>query len=172
MAGWLTGSGGRYLSRELRGTCPDPMHHFLDRFLPDGLLQFAFPDDDEIPSSLDDVPGISGITGDVGNELALPEFAVRRRHGGEAASGMTMPEAAMHHDCRPVFRQHDVRMTGEVLGVKSESEACSVQGASKDKFRLGILAAYARHHSGAGRLVHDVGHPVSLLARCLNKADF
>lgn len=61
------------------------------------------------------------------------------------ATGMPVPETAVHEHGDPVFRQDDVRGAGEVLAMQPEPQAQRKQHAPNFTFRAGILAADAPH---------------------------
>jgi hypothetical protein len=71
---------------------------------------------------------------------------------------MAMPKAAVNQNRCSVFRQHDIRRTGQALSVQPKPEATRVEGLADHDFRLCVLAANPRHHSGTGLSVYNVDH--------------
>jgi len=62
---------------------------------------------------------------------------------------MTMPEAAVHKDDRPVFWEDDIRLARKIFCVEAIAEASSMQTVAYDQFRFRIFAANSRHHAAA-----------------------
>ena len=62
---------------------------------------------------------------------------------------MAMPEAAMHEHNRAVFRQHDVRPSGQILPVQAEPKPHGMQDPADRQFGGGVLPADRRHVAGS-----------------------
>ena len=71
---------------------------------------------------------------------------------------MTVPEAAVHKDCRIVFAQNDVRSARERRDIDPETESCGKKSLADKKFRSGVLAPDMRHAFVPLFLCHSVGH--------------
>ncbi len=78
--------------------------------------------------------------------------------GSVATALMAMPEAAMHEDDGTMLRKNEVRPPVNLAGMKPEAKAARVQCPPESQLGLRVLAPYSRHHSGAGLLIHDIGH--------------
>jgi hypothetical protein len=90
-------------------------------------LQLALPDGHDGPASCFKRGTVARIAADIAVELLLPELTSSRWRGRVPATGMSVPEASVNKDSGPVFRQDDIRATGELLRMKAEPEACTVQ---------------------------------------------
>jgi hypothetical protein len=71
--------------------------------------ELAFPDDHHCPTGRAEIALLSGIPLHVLMELCCPEIRPCLRCRCVAATGMTMPEAAMDENHGAIARQHDVR---------------------------------------------------------------
>lgn len=69
---------------------------------------------------------------------------------------MSVPEASVHENDRPVFRQDKVRVTGEVLRVESIPEPALVQGLSDLQLGCRVLSPDARHYLGTSLWVDGI----------------
>jgi hypothetical protein len=69
-----------------------------------------------------------------------------------------MPEATMNEYERFVHRQDDIRLARESRIMNTKSKSFLVECASENQFGLRIFPANARHDSGAGLLIYDIGH--------------
>jgi hypothetical protein len=56
-----------------------------------------------------------------------------------------VPEAPVDEDDRPVFREDDIRVAGQVFAMQAEAIPQPVQQAPDDEFRLRVPAADTRH---------------------------
>ena len=144
----------------------DPGHQLGQIRFHDFLLEAAFPYHGNAPARCPERFYIPGISFDVLAELLLLEFRSGCRGCGVSAVSMTMPETSMHEDGDLPFSHHDVRATWKFSIMQAITESGSVECASKDQFRFGVLATDAGHHAGARFLVDDVsprndvrGHP-------------
>ena len=77
------------------------------------FLDFAFPDDNDMPASLLQRGLFFFITLDVALEFLRPEFHVGFRHRGDFAAFVAMPETAVDENHRMPFGQNDIGMSGQ-----------------------------------------------------------
>ena len=122
------------------------------------LLQCAFPDRCDPPSSRQQLGSNGSVPHHIRAELRLPEFRARCRSACVAAFRVPVPEAPVHENDGLVFRQHKIRLAGYAFRMEAVAEAQRVQGPPEHQFRLRILSADASHHPGTGLAVDDVGH--------------
>jgi hypothetical protein len=87
------------------------------------LFQFAFPNDDRLPSSRFQRSNVPRIASDVGLKLGLPEIRPSRWIGGKLAAGVAVPEASMHEYCCPIFGHNNIGPPNEIRSMKAKSEA-------------------------------------------------
>jgi len=71
---------------------------------------------------------------------------------------MPMPEASVHEDNGVVFRQHDVRFAGQILGCNAIAQAMCVKVLSHDDFGFGVAPANAGHHPASRGAIDDISH--------------
>ena len=131
--------------------------------VPDGRntslgAQRAFPDRRNPPAGLQQSGSNGTVPLYICTELQHPELRACCRSACVTAARMPMPEAPVHEDDGPVFRQHKIRLARYALGMEAISEAQRVQGTPEGQFRLRILSADPGHHPGTGLAVDDVGH--------------
>ena len=112
---------------------------------PDGRFQFAFPNDDSMPSHFCQPMQHLMVPFLIPMNLILPELGVRFRHNIVFASFMSVPEASVHEDAGAVFAQHDVRFSWQAWMVEPVSESVRPQVFPDKDFRLGVLAFNCRH---------------------------
>ena len=91
----------------------------------------------------------------VAQNLRPPEFLACARQP-EKWTGVPVPEAPVHEDRSTVFRQDQIRATGNLLRVQPEPEAQPVQSAADQTLRLRVAAPDTSHHPAAGRRVDDI----------------
>ena len=78
---------------------------------------------------------------------------------------MSMPEAPIHKDARPVFPQHQVRMPRQSFMVQPISESSLPQATSHNHLRLRVLRLDSRHVGMSllcGESVHITSMPPSI----------
>lgn len=109
---------------------------------PDSRLQLAFPYCDAMPSHRGKLALVFYVTITVAFYLSFPEFSVAFWNHIISASFMSMPEASVHEDARPVFAKHDVRMTGETWMVQPIAKPSAEQEFPYHDFRFGVLSPY------------------------------
>ena len=145
---------------------PDAVQCKSDRLqclFPPARLQFALPHRDAVPAHFGQFPLFLLVSLLVSVNLVHPELTVRlwnfaalrtlqaysplalwRGVGGEATL-VSMPETPIHKDARPVFPQHQIRMSRQPFVVQSESEASTPQSTTHYHLRLRILRLDSRH---------------------------
>ena len=123
------------------------------------MLELAFPDDQDLPAHAAQPADMLPVVRHVPRKFVRPELPVALRGGGALAALVPVPEAAMHEHHRPVPRQHDVGLTGEVLHVEPEPVPRAVQQTADLPLRAGVLAPDLRHYSATcsyGQCVHHM----------------
>jgi hypothetical protein len=71
---------------------------------------------------------------------------------------VTVPEAAVHEDNRPVARKDEVGAAGESRAVESEAESPRMKASPKQHLRFRVLCANAGHVVGTLPRGMDVRH--------------
>jgi hypothetical protein len=98
------------------------------------------------------------ISRNVRFELFLPKCSIGSRGVRILASGMPMPEAAVHeHGCTESW-QHQIRAPRDTWGVQAVSKTLSEQESPYRKFGARILTSNAGHHPASGFPVDDISH--------------
>jgi hypothetical protein len=69
---------------------------------------------------------------------------------------MSVPEASVYQDYRPVSWQNDVWSSREILGMQPKAKPGPVQKTAHNFFRCGVLTSNAGHHPAASLPVYDV----------------
>lgn len=107
-------------------------------------LQFALPDGENAPSST--FQGVGDLTVPllIAGELGRPEIGAWLRGRRFAAAGMTMPEASMNEDGGTVFRQDDVRASGQILAGDAIAKTQGVKPSTQVDLRLGRTSTLRR----------------------------
>ena len=149
----------------------------VQRLLPLRGLQFALPYRDAVPPHLRQPSLLLSVPLLVSSYLRHPELPVRLRNltargigkyvftplslwrgvGGEAP--MTMPEAPVHKDARPVLSQHQVGMSRQPLMVQPIPESPLPQPTPHNHLRLRVLRLDSRHviiPLLRAKMVHDI----------------
>ena len=103
------------------------------------FLDFAFPDDNDMPASLFQRGLFFFIAFNVALEFLRPEFHVGFRHCGDFAAFMAMPEAAVDENHRMPFGQNDIGMSGQLRGMEAIAKAQHVQMMAHDHFRFCVF---------------------------------
>lgn len=62
---------------------------------------------------------------------------------------MAVPEAAVSENYRPMLREHQIGLPGQVSSMKLKTETEPVEPASEHDFRFGVLSPDSRHHPAA-----------------------
>ena len=93
-----------------------------DGFIQDGLLQLAFPDDDDAPAfGFELSPGLL-VTLLVPSDFRRPEVGVSLGNRVVLAAFVAVPEAAVDEDDSVVFGEDDIGGAGETLVVHPVAE--------------------------------------------------
>ena len=121
-------------------------------------FQLALPYRDAMPPHLCQLPLLLLVPLLVPLNLCHPELPVRLRNLTALrtlnvycflfigyCNIVSMPEAPIHKDARPVFPQHQVRMSWQPLMVQPVSESPLPQATSHNDLRLRILRVDSRH---------------------------
>lgn len=126
----------------------------------DRMLQRALPNGGHPPPEAPKRLHVPLVAIDIAQELLLPELHVGPGRGGVATTFMSMPEAAVNENHRPVLREHEVWGARQLSDMKSISESPGEKKGAKSSFRPSVLSANARHHAAAlrsGRDAHGLG---------------
>ena len=142
----------------------DPVQRVSQGFqshVPAGRFQLAFPYRNAMPPHHSQFLLHPLVPLLITYYLCMPVLCSRLGHHKQPAPLVSMPEAPVHKDARPVFPQHYVRFPGQSRMVEPISKAMSPQEFPHQHFRLRILALYRSHapvplfrsqfvHSGMG----------------------
>lgn len=120
--------------------------------------ELAFPDNDCLPAHFPKLKVIALVPRNVLLELVRPEFLPCLGCGCPLAAFVPMPKATVHEHHGTVSWQDQVRLARQVLGVEAEPESITVEKASNDSLRLGILGTDAPHNIGPLLLGKNVHH--------------
>jgi hypothetical protein len=128
------------------GSFDDPQRLFrhpetcLVKYTPDLILRsgLAFPNRNNLPASLLKSSLVPHITADIAGPLFTPELGPCFRNNATPATLMTVPEAAMHEDHRPMLYEHDVRLPRQLFSMQSVSVTEGVQQRPDAHFRPSI----------------------------------
>jgi hypothetical protein len=110
-----------------------------------GILSLTFPNDDRLPTRFSQLSNGSAIAPLIALQLRGPELRVRCRTLPPFAAAVAMPKTSVHEDHRSVFREDQIRHTGQIAPVKPEAVPESMRRPSDGKLRTGVLAAHSRH---------------------------
>lgn len=91
------------------------------------------------------------IATSISRQFFTPEVGSGGRQFRTWTSGMTMPEAAVHEDCKPMSGQHDVRCAGQAAVVKSETKTCVMKSRPDSQFRSSVASPHSRHFGAFSR---------------------
>ena len=113
------------------------------------LFDFTFPDDDDAPTG-----GLQGclflfVAFDIAFEFLGPEFDVGFGHGGDFATFMAMPEAAIDENDGMPFGEDDVGMSRQFGGMEAIAEAKRMEVVAHDNLRLRVFRADFAHGGAA-----------------------
>jgi len=117
----------------------------LQGLLPDSRLQFAFPDNDGMPSHFCQPMQHLMVPLSVSPDLILPELGIRFRHHIILASFMSMPEASIHQNAGTILPEHNIRFSRQPRMIEPIPESPSPQELPDKNLRFGILASDCRH---------------------------
>jgi hypothetical protein len=115
----------------------------------------TFPDDSDTPPHYQQLVDLLSVPFHIPVDLAAPELGIRCRPP-ERGAVVVMPKAPVDHYHRPIPSEHDVRPTGEVLGMQAEAETCVVQQRTNDNFRSGVRLPDPGHHPASRCRIDDV----------------
>ena len=122
------------------------------------IPQLALPYDKHPPTVAPKLADMLLVIGHVAGEFFAPELPVGLGRRGDLASSVSMPEAAMNKDDRPMPGQDDVGLAGQRTIMKPEPEAGLVQQGPHDEFRLGVLALDQGHATTAFFFCKNIHH--------------
>jgi len=91
------------------------------------VVGLALPDSDYAPSVATEFSCVSCVAFFVAFEFGVPEGDSRSRRGGPSAVLVPVPKASVHEYDYVMSWQHDVGLSGEILGVEPESVSHSVK---------------------------------------------
>ena len=78
-------------------------------------------------------------------DLGLPELHVGLRFSCIAATLVTMPEAAVHHDGNSIFREHYIGTARQFPVLESEPEPTRMKPLPNQNLRFGVFPSDAGH---------------------------
>ena len=113
----------------------------LQGLLPDSRLQFAFPDNDGMPSHFCQPMQHLMVPFLIPSDLILPELGIRLRNHVILASLMSMPEAAIHQNTGTILPEHNIRFSRQPRMIEPIPESPSPQELPDKNLRFGILAS-------------------------------
>ena len=132
-------------------------------FLPDSRLQFAFPDDNGMPSHFSQPMQHFMVPLPVSPDLLHPEPGIRFRYHIILAPFMSVPEASVHQNAGAILPQHNIRFSRQPWMIEPISESPSPQKFPDKNLRFGILASDCRHIVVALFYGHFIWHTLNLL---------
>ena len=135
----------------------------LQGLLPDSRFQFAFPDNDGMPSHFSQPMQHLMVPLPVPPDLLHPEPGVRFRHHIIFAPLMSVPEAPVHQNTGTIFPQHDVRLARQPRMIEPIPESPTPQKFPDKNLRFGILALNCRHIVVTLLYGHFIWHTLYLL---------
>ena len=135
----------------------------LQGLLPNSRLQFAFPDNDGMPSHFCQPMQHLMVPLPVSPDLILPELGIRFRHHIILASFMSMPEASIHQNAGTILPKHNIRFSRQPWMIEPIPESPSPQELPDKNLRFGILASDCRHIIMALFYGHFIWHTLYLL---------
>jgi len=110
--------------------------------------QLAFPDNERPPPLRPQRSDRCLVSLSIAVKLLVPERPIAGWASAVQAS-VAVPEAAVHEDHSPIFREANVRAAWQVFSVQAEPEPHAVQQRADDQLRFGVEAADARHDMAA-----------------------
>ena len=131
---------------------------FENGFVQPAFLQFALPHDDDAPAFRFQLPPHLLVPLLVPAHLRRPELRVRLGNRIVLAPFVSMPEAPVDKDDRPVSRQDDIRAPRQPLVVYAIAESQPPKGITQTQLRLGGGGVDLRHHVVPLFGGEDVGH--------------
>ncbi len=130
------------------------------------MSELALPDHHDRPSGGSELGLLPGISFHVLSELLLPEGTACPWSGGESTAWVAMPETAMHEHHGVMPRQHDVRGTGKVSPVQTETVTELMEQAAHSALGRRVTPSDGGHVAAAlegdARLVQIFSHPAGV----------
>jgi len=126
------------LSQQLRKLASEPLQRAV-------RLGFALPDGDGAPAERAQSALMEFVARGVAFEFRQPPFAAIRWHRAIRTAAMPVPEATVHEDNGLVFRQANIRFSGELGIVQPKAKTHAVEEAPDNSFRPGVNAANPAH---------------------------
>jgi hypothetical protein len=127
-------------------------------------FQFTLPNNCNSPTDFLKRTNSSQITLNIPGELFLPKSGVGSWHRRVFAAAMAVPKASMHEDDRATPSKCEIGPPRQSPNVGPVTEAHAMQQFAKNKLRLRITPANARHHPRASRFVYDIGQAIAFFA--------
>ena len=131
---------------------------FENGFVKPAFLQFALPYDDDAPAFRFQLPPHFLVPLLVPAHLRCPELRVRLGNRIVLAPFVSMPEAPVDENDRPVSRQDDIRASRQPLVVDAIAESQPPKGITQTQLRLGGGGVDLRHDVVSLFGGEDVGH--------------
>ncbi len=98
------------------------------------------------------------VVRDVPRKLVGPKCPVALGSRGSLAALVPVPETPMDEDHRPMPRQNDVGLAGEILHMQPEPVPRAVEQAADQPLRDGVLAPDPRHSLATFSLGERIRH--------------
>jgi hypothetical protein len=95
-------------------------------FEPAGISYLTLPEHKHSPSFASECESVTAVPGRIPLKFGAPELWPSRRHYGETAAGMSVPEATPYVDDCPVLRENEIRATWQSPIVESETQSTSM----------------------------------------------
>lgn len=123
----------------------DPPVETGKRLFPESSSQSTFPHHSNTPARcLKRFPS-SFVPADVSRKFLLPEDGVGCWVRREATSSMPVPETPVDEDCRPPFREDEVRTTGKSSDIDTEAQSHRVKAPADNQLRFGVPTPDGAH---------------------------
>ena len=135
----------------------------LQGLLPDSRLQFAFPDNDGMPSHFSQPMQHLMVPFQIPSDLIMPELSIRFRHHIILTSFMSMSETSVHKNAGTILPEHNIRFSRQPRMIEPIPESPSPQELPDKNLRFGILASDCRHIVVALFYGHFIWHTLYLL---------
>ncbi len=100
------------------------------------------------------------ITNDIRGKLLFPKASVLLGCVSVIATAVPVPVTAIYEYCGIVFRQPEIWPARHAFLVQSKTKAASVQVATHDLLRLGVLPPDLAHYVAAFLFGKDVSHGI------------
>lgn len=120
--------------------------------------QGAFPDRRNSPSGPQQRRLNRIVSRHIPAEFDRPKSGTCHRDARVSTLLVPVPEAAAHEDDGSVFRQHQIGLSGDALGMQTVAKAQRVQGQPEGQLRLRILPTDPGHHAGTSLAIDDIDH--------------